>query len=85
MHVLFFDWMTSARGQECYIEAKSCRLPANSTARAADGLPSLDELNLISYDAEWAGRKSQPSGSLFYREYYKPILNAHRPTGSQIN
>ena len=55
MHVLFFDWMTSARGQECYIEAKSCRLPANSTARAADGLPSLDELNLISYDAEWAG------------------------------
>ena len=53
----FLDWMTSARGQECYIEAKSCRLPANSTARAADGLPSLDELNLISYDAEWAGRK----------------------------
>lgn len=55
MHVLFLIGRASARGQECYIEAKSCRLPANSTARAADGLPSLDELNLISYDAEWAG------------------------------
>lgn len=52
---LFLDWMTSARGEECYIEAKSCRLPANSTARAADGLPPLDEVKLISYDLEWAG------------------------------
>lgn len=52
----FLDWITSARGQECYIEVKSCRIPANSTARAADGLPSLDDLKLISYDAEWAGK-----------------------------
>lgn len=52
---LFLDWMTSARGEECYIEAKSCRLPANSTARAVDGLPPLDEVKLISYDLEWAG------------------------------
>ena len=49
------NWITSARGQECYIEAKSCRLPANSTARAADGLPALNDLNLISYDMQWAG------------------------------
>ncbi len=81
----FIDWMTSSRGEECYIEAKSCRLPANSTARAADGLPSLDELNLITYDWRMGRREPQPSGSFFYREYYKPILNAHRPTGSQIN
>lgn len=52
---VFMNWITSARGQECYIEAKSCRLPANSTARAADGLPALNDLNLISYDMQWAG------------------------------
>ena len=52
----FIDWMTSPRGQECYIEAKSCRLPANSMARAADGLPALADMNLIAYDLEWAGQ-----------------------------
>lgn len=51
----FVDWMTSQRGQECYIEAKSSRLPANAAARSADGLPALSELNLIAYDPEWAG------------------------------
>ncbi|MBS6546723.1 MAG: ABC transporter substrate-binding protein [Butyricicoccus pullicaecorum] len=51
----FVDWMTSQRGQECYIEAKSSRLPANTAARTADGLPAFSELNLIDYDPEWAG------------------------------
>ena len=51
---IFIDWLTSSRGEECYIEAKSCRLPANSTARAADGLPPLDEVKPITYD--WSGR-----------------------------
>ena len=69
----FLDWMTSARGQECYIEAKSCRLPANSTARAADGLPSLDELNLISYDAEWAGENR----SRLVRYFTENIINQY--------
>ena len=69
----FLDWMTSARGQECYIEAKSCRLPANSTARAADGLPPLDELNLISYDAEWAGENR----SRLVRYFTENIINQY--------
>ena len=69
----FLDWMTSARGQECYIEAKSCRLPANSIARAADGLPSLDELNLISYDAEWAGENR----SRLVRYFTENIINQY--------
>lgn len=52
---LFIDWMTSQRGQECYIEAKSSRLPTNSTARSADGLPTVQDIQIIDYDPEWAG------------------------------
>jgi len=70
---IFIDWLTSSRGEECYIEAKSCRLPANSTARAADGLPSLDELNLISYDAEWAGENR----SRLVRYFTENIINQY--------
>lgn len=62
--------MTSARGQECYIEAKSCRLPANSTARAADGLPSVDEVKLITYDLEWAGKNRTRLISYFDTHIY---------------
>lgn len=51
----FIDWMTSQRGQECYIEAKSSRLPANSTARSADGLPAVQDIQIAAYDPEWAG------------------------------
>ena len=51
----FINWMTSQRGQECYIEAKSSRLPANSTARSADGLPALKDIKTVEYDLEWAG------------------------------
>ena len=51
----FIDWMTSQRGQECYIEAKSSRLPANSTARSADGLPAMKDIKTVEYDLEWAG------------------------------
>lgn len=50
------DWMTSERGQECYLEAKSSRLPANANARAADGLPEPDALPLIECDPAWAGK-----------------------------
>lgn len=51
----FIDWMLSQRGQECYIEAKSCRLPVNAAARTADGLPAPGALNVIESDWEWAG------------------------------
>ena len=67
---IFIDWMTSSRGEECYIEAKSCRLPANSTARAADGLPSLDEVKLITYDLEWAGENRTRLISYFDTHIY---------------
>lgn len=64
----FIDWMTSPRGQECYIEAKSCRLPANSMARAADGLPALEDMNLIAYDLEWAGQNRTRLVETFLRQ-----------------
>lgn len=64
----FIDWMTSPRGQECYIEAKSCRLPANSMARAADGLPALQDMNLIAYDLEWAGQNRARLVETFLRQ-----------------
>ena len=67
---IFIDWLTSSRGEECYIEAKSCRLPANSTARAADGLPSLDEVKLITYDLEWAGENRTRLISYFDTHIY---------------
>lgn len=50
------DWMTSERGQECYLEAKSSRLPTNANARAADGLSDPDTLPLIECDPAWAGK-----------------------------
>ena len=76
---LYLDWLTSARGQECYIEAKSCRLPANSTARAADGLPPLDEVKLITYDLEWAGENRTRLISYFDTHIYSArTLRQHR-------
>ena len=65
----FIDWLTSS-AEECYIEAKSCRLPANSTARAADGLPPLDEVKLITYDLEWAGENRTRLISYFDTHIY---------------
>lgn len=50
----FIDWFLSRRGQECFIEAKSCRLPVNVSARTADGLPALSTLDLIESDDSWA-------------------------------
>lgn len=55
----FIDWFLSRRGQECFIEAKSCRLPVNATARTVDGLPELSSLNLIESDSSWAGMVQQ--------------------------
>lgn len=65
----FIDWMTSQRGQECYIEAKSSRLPANSTARSADGLPSMQDLKIVEYDPEWAGNNRARLVGEFRRQF----------------
>ncbi len=64
----FIDWMTSQRGQECYIEAKSSRLPVNTNAHPADGLPALEQLNIIEYDPIWAGKNRKRLVQRFYHE-----------------
>lgn len=51
----FIDWCASARAQELYIDSQSGRTPVNPNAKAADGLPKLDELNLTEYDFAQAG------------------------------
>lgn len=56
---LFIDWLMSARGQECYIESKSNRLPVNTNAAITEGLIPLSELNVIDYDAVWAGENRE--------------------------
>ncbi len=56
---LFIDWLMSARGQECYIESKSNRLPVNTNAAVTEGLTPLSELNVIDYDAVWAGENRE--------------------------
>ncbi len=55
----FIDWLMSARGQECYIESKSNRLPVNTKAAVTEGLTPLSELNVIDYNAVWAGENRE--------------------------
>ena len=56
---MFIDWLMSERGQECYIESKSNRLPVNTNAKVTEGLISLTDLNVIEYDAVWAGQNRE--------------------------
>ena len=51
---LFIDWMCSEAGQGLYAENSSFRVPTNTTATVADGLVTLDQVEVIDYDAVWA-------------------------------
>ena len=56
----FIDWMCSTAGQNLYAENDSFRVPTNTDATAAEGLVTLDQVNVIDYDAVWAaGVKSE--------------------------
>ena len=50
----FIDWCLSVAGQEALIESKSNRLPINSKAKATEGLKTIEQINVIDYDAVWA-------------------------------
>lgn len=50
----FIDWMCSTKGQNLYAENNSFRVPTNTDAKVADGLVTLDKVNVIDYDAVWA-------------------------------
>ncbi len=69
---LFIDWVLSQRGQECFIEAKSNRLPINVNAKVSDGLEKISDINVISYDAVWSGENR----SRLVEEFKTKIDNA---------
>lgn len=50
----FIDWMCSEAGQGLYAENNSFRVPTNTAAPVADGLVTLDQVEVIDYDAVWA-------------------------------
>ena len=50
----FIDWMCSDAGQGLYAENDSFRVPTNTKAPVADGLVTLDQVEVIDYDAVWA-------------------------------
>jgi iron(III) transport system substrate-binding protein len=48
------DWMTSERGQSQLAAVKTYFLPIRADVFAGEGIPSLDEINLVSYDPAFA-------------------------------
>lgn len=48
------DWMTSQAGQEQLTESKTYFLPVRSDVSAGEGIPSLDEIELVQYDPAFA-------------------------------
>lgn len=53
------DWMTSAEGQGQLSEEKTYFLPIRSDVSAGEGIPSLDDINLVSYDPVFASDNRQ--------------------------
>ncbi len=59
----FIDWICSEKGQGCYAENDSFRVPTNTKAPVANGLVTLDQVEVIDYDAVWAaGAKADYCG-----------------------
>lgn len=53
------DWMTSAEGQAQLSEAKTYFLPIRADVSAGEGIPSLDDIKLVSYDPVFASDNRQ--------------------------
>lgn len=53
------DWITSAEGQEALAEEKTYFLPIRGDVSAGEGIPSLSEINLVSYDPTFAAENRQ--------------------------
>ncbi len=53
------DWITSARGQEQLSTVKTYFLPIRGDVSAGEGIPSLDEIKLVSYDAAFAAENRE--------------------------
>ncbi|SFI90534.1 ABC transporter substrate-binding protein [Aerobium aerolatum] len=53
------DWMTSAEGQGQLAAEKTYFLPIRSDVSAGEGIPSLDDIKLVSYDPAFASENRQ--------------------------
>lgn len=53
------DWMTSAAGQQALSDNKTYFMPIRPDVSAGEGVPSLDEITLISFDPEFAAANRQ--------------------------
>lgn len=51
----FIDWAISKKAQDLYAKSNSFRLPVNPDAEVPEGAVSLSDLEVIEYDAVWAG------------------------------
>lgn len=64
----FIEWFCSTSGQDLYSENESFRVPTNSKAKVADGLVTLDKVNVIDYDAVWAAKNKKDNTDKFEEE-----------------
>ncbi len=53
------DWMTSVEGQQALSVTKTYFLPIRADVSAGEGVPSLDDINLISFDPQFAADNRQ--------------------------
>jgi iron(III) transport system substrate-binding protein len=53
------DWMTSAEGQQQLSAEKTYFLPIHSDVSAGEGIPTLDEITLVTYDPAFASENRQ--------------------------
>lgn len=53
------DWITSEAGQQALSIQKTYFMPIRGDVSAGEGVPSLDEINLISFDPEFAANNRQ--------------------------
>lgn len=53
------DWMTSVEGQTALAAEKTYFLPIRADVSAGEGIPSLSEINLVSYDPVFASEQRE--------------------------
>ncbi len=53
------DWMTSAAGQHALSEQQTYFMPVRPDVSAGEGVPSLDEIELVSFDPQEAASERQ--------------------------
>lgn len=53
------DWMTSATGQQQLSAERTYFLPIRADVSAGEGIPSLEEINLVSYDGAFAAENRE--------------------------